>query len=166
MQRQTALVQRQLFPNVQTHPGRCGWFRTKTTFVASTSRPAPAPGPRSRSIVQTDPHTCSKDEVGYITINDNGACGPSALKPTGDQVATLIAQGTGQDASLLHLYFSLTPVANSVSSFSLYPLAPQIMVLPLQLPSHKPLVPLQPPQVFPQPLLVSQVPNPLTLLAV
>ena len=56
-------------------------------------------------MIYTDLHMFSPGEVGYITINNNGGCGPSTLKPTGDQVASLIAQGTGQGASLLHLYF-------------------------------------------------------------
>ncbi|KAF8416811.1 hypothetical protein EV426DRAFT_625342 [Tirmania nivea] len=38
---------------------------------------------------------CQPGEIGYVTTDKSGACGPDTLKPTGSQVATLAAQGEG-----------------------------------------------------------------------
>ena len=34
-------------------------------------------------------------EIGYLTKDNSGACGPDTLKPTGSQIATLADQAVG-----------------------------------------------------------------------
>ena len=191
VQRWTAVTLHRLFPNVPTHPGPCGRLGTATTFAACAFMvhiclPPFAPSSSRAHSPHTDLYMFSQGDVGYITLGHNGACGPNTLKPTGDQAASLIAQATGGVSLLCSiLCFPPTPIANCISSlyvYSLHPLASQIRVLLPQLPFHKPQVPpLHKPQVPPfhklqvppqplqmpsQSLLVTQLPSPLTLLAV